>query len=186
MSDMVAALEQNGHTYRSDGSIYFRIATLPDYGKLARLDHAGIQAGRARRLRQVRQGERPRLRAVEGDQARRADLGLRRRPRPSRLAHRVLGDGAAPARRGADRHPLRRHRPRSSRTTRTRSRRPRARRSSQFARFWFHVEHLLMDDGEKMSKSLGNVFTVQGHARAGLSRRRRCATCCCRCTTASS
>jgi cysteinyl-tRNA synthetase len=29
-----------------------------------------------------------------------------------------------------------------------------------FARFWFHVEHLLMDDGEKMSKSLGNVFTV--------------------------
>ena len=37
----------------------------------------------------------------------------------------------------------------------------------QFSRFWFHVEHLLMDD-EKMSKSLGNVFNVkdlidQGH-----------------------
>jgi cysteinyl-tRNA synthetase len=31
----------------------------------------------------------------------------------------------------------------------------------QFARFWYHVEHLLMDDGEKMSKSLGNVFTVK-------------------------
>ena len=112
MSDMVAALEQNGHTYRSDGSIYFRIASLPDYGKLARLDHSGIQAGRARRLRQVRQGERPRLRAVEGDPARRADLGLRHRSRPPRLAHRVLGDGAAHPRRGADRHPLRRHRPR--------------------------------------------------------------------------
>ena len=29
-----------------------------------------------------------------------------------------------------------------------------------FSRFWFHVEHLLMDD-EKMSKSLGNVFNVK-------------------------
>ena len=31
----------------------------------------------------------------------------------------------------------------------------------QFSRFWYHVEHLLMDDGEKMSKSLGNVFTIR-------------------------
>ena len=45
MVDMVSALEARGHTYRSDGSVYFRIATLPDYGKLARLDHEGIQAG---------------------------------------------------------------------------------------------------------------------------------------------
>jgi cysteinyl-tRNA synthetase len=29
----------------------------------------------------------------------------------------------------------------------------------QFARFWMHVEHLLIDE-EKMSKSLGNVFTL--------------------------
>jgi cysteinyl-tRNA synthetase len=30
-----------------------------------------------------------------------------------------------------------------------------------FSRFWYHVEHLLMDDGEKMSKSTGNVFTIR-------------------------
>ena len=36
---------RNGHTYRSDGSIYFKISTLPDYGKLARLDHEGMKAG---------------------------------------------------------------------------------------------------------------------------------------------
>jgi cysteinyl-tRNA synthetase len=41
-----------------------------------------------------------------------------------------------------------------------------------FSRFWFHVEHLLMDD-EKMSKSLGNVFNVkdlidQGHRASTL------------------
>ena len=42
-----------------------------------------------------------------------------------------------------------------------------------FSRFWFHVEHLLLDRGGKMSKSLGNVFTVrdvleQGHRASAL------------------
>jgi hypothetical protein len=45
MVDMIGQLEARGHTYRSDGSIYYRIATLPGYGKLARLDHDGMQAG---------------------------------------------------------------------------------------------------------------------------------------------
>ncbi|MCC7033026.1 MAG: class I tRNA ligase family protein, partial [Acidobacteria bacterium] len=45
MARMIRQLEARGHTYRSDGSIYFKISTLPDYGKLARLDHEGIQAG---------------------------------------------------------------------------------------------------------------------------------------------
>src|SRR5688572_3734263 len=45
MGETIAALERNGHTYRSDGSIYFKISTLPDYGKLARLDHSGMQSG---------------------------------------------------------------------------------------------------------------------------------------------
>jgi cysteinyl-tRNA synthetase len=30
-----------------------------------------------------------------------------------------------------------------------------------FARFWVHVEHLMMDDGEKMSKSVGNIYSVR-------------------------
>ncbi|MGH9200780.1 MAG: class I tRNA ligase family protein, partial [Vicinamibacterales bacterium] len=45
MADMIRQLDQHGHTYRSDGSIYFKISSLPDYGKLARLDHDGIQSG---------------------------------------------------------------------------------------------------------------------------------------------
>src|SRR4029079_3525763 len=45
MADTIKALEQNGHTYTSDGSIYFKIATFPDYGKLAHLDHSGIKSG---------------------------------------------------------------------------------------------------------------------------------------------
>ena len=45
MAGMIHALEQNGHTYASDGSIYFKISTFPEYGKLARLDHGGIKSG---------------------------------------------------------------------------------------------------------------------------------------------
>ena len=45
MGDLVLALEKNGHTYRRDGSIYFKISTLADYGKLVRLEHNEIQAG---------------------------------------------------------------------------------------------------------------------------------------------
>ena len=45
MASMIRALEQNGHTYTTDGSIYFKIATFPGYGRLARLDHSGIKAG---------------------------------------------------------------------------------------------------------------------------------------------
>src|SRR5947208_11660419 len=37
MADLVGALERNGHTYVSDGSIYFRISTFPAYGQLAHL-----------------------------------------------------------------------------------------------------------------------------------------------------
>src|SRR4030095_11216048 len=34
MADMISALDRNGHTYRSNGSIYFKISTLPAYRKL--------------------------------------------------------------------------------------------------------------------------------------------------------
>ena len=52
----------------------------------------------------------------------------------------------------------------------------------QFARFWVHFEHLLVEN-QKMSKSLGNVFTITDVIERG-HRRRRCATCCCRRTIA--
>src|SRR3954466_16105367 len=39
MAELITALDKNGHTYVSDGSIYFKISTMPNYGQLARLDH---------------------------------------------------------------------------------------------------------------------------------------------------
>lgn len=41
----IEAMEQKGFTYRTADGIYFDTSRLPDYGHLARLDAAGLQAG---------------------------------------------------------------------------------------------------------------------------------------------
>jgi cysteinyl-tRNA synthetase len=50
MADMVEKLEQRGHAYRSDDSIYFRITSFPDYGKLSKINFAGNVAGGSQRV----------------------------------------------------------------------------------------------------------------------------------------
>jgi cysteinyl-tRNA synthetase len=45
MISLIERLIAGGHTYTVEGSIYFRIASDPTYGKLARLDVEGIKAG---------------------------------------------------------------------------------------------------------------------------------------------
>ena len=102
-----------------------RLGLLPDR-VVAGLRHAGAPGAgcaagrRARRGGRVQQGRRPRLRAVEGPQARRADLVDRHRRGPAWLAHRVLRDVACAtsARRSTS---TRAASTSSSRTTRTRS-----------------------------------------------------------------
>jgi cysteinyl-tRNA synthetase len=160
MSDMVAALERNGHTYRSDGSIYFRIATFPEYGKLARLDHAGIKPG-------------ARIDSDKYDKEDARDFVLWKQSQPnepswdfgcgpgrpgwhiecSAMALRVLGEPPIDIHCGGIDLIFPHHENEIAQAEGATGR--------QFARHWFHVEHLLMDDGEKMSKSLGNVFTVK-------------------------
>jgi cysteinyl-tRNA synthetase len=48
ITDMVEAIEkldQRGYTYQSDGSVYYRISKFPEYGKLSHNDFSGIRAG---------------------------------------------------------------------------------------------------------------------------------------------
>ena len=45
MVGLVQKLIHRGHTYSADGSVYFRISTFPEYGKLSRLDVSGIKSG---------------------------------------------------------------------------------------------------------------------------------------------
>jgi cysteinyl-tRNA synthetase len=42
----IAELERNGYTYRTNDGVYFDTSRQDDYGYLARLDHAGLQAGK--------------------------------------------------------------------------------------------------------------------------------------------
>ena len=42
----IADIEKNGYTYRTSDGIYFDTSKQPDYGYLARLDKAGLDAGR--------------------------------------------------------------------------------------------------------------------------------------------
>ena len=46
MAALIATLLERGHAYRTDdGSIFFRIASWPAYGRLARLDPEGLRVG---------------------------------------------------------------------------------------------------------------------------------------------
>ncbi len=158
MTDLIGALERHGHTYRSDGSIYFRIGTFEEYGKLARLDHAGIQVG-----------ARIDSDSYNKDNARDFVLWKATRPdeptwdfgqgpgRPgwhlecSAMALRLLGEAPIDLHAGGVDLVFPHHENEIAQSEGA-TKRP-------FSRFWFHVEHLLIDE-EKMSKSLGNVFNV--------------------------
>ena len=191
MAQLVRALEKNGHTYESEGSVYFKIATLPQYGRLARLDHDGLKAGarvdsdnydkdNARDFVLWKatkpSGEGPR-------EDRRAELGLRLRPRPPGLASRVLGDGAAAAGRAADRHPLRRRRSHLS-ASRKRDR-PERRRDEQTVRARSGCTSSTCSSTKRRCRSRSATSsTFPTSSRKGTGRR-RCGTCCSRRTTAS-
>ncbi len=53
IDDMVALikkLDENGHTYEADGSIYYRISSFPEYGKLSHFDIDTLQDGAGGRV----------------------------------------------------------------------------------------------------------------------------------------
>lgn len=45
MIDLIKKLESRGYTYISDGSVYFKISQFKDYGKLGHLDMSGMRTG---------------------------------------------------------------------------------------------------------------------------------------------
>jgi len=168
MAGMIQALERNGHTYTSDGSIYFKISTFPDYGKLARLDHTGIKSG-----------ARVDSDKYEKEDARDFVLWKGMRPgephwepglppgRPgwhiecSAMAEELLGDLPIDIHGGGVDLIFPHHENEIAQAE--------AATRRKFSNFWMHVEHLMIeteDDvrdarNEKMSKSLGNVYNME-------------------------
>ncbi len=161
IDDMAAAiqrLEASGHAYQTEGSVYFRVATFPQYGKLSHNDFSGIISG-----------ARVDSDKYEKDDAR--DFALWKAPKEGELAWQTA---IGPGRPGwhiecsvmaikylgetLDIHAggidlVFPHHENEIAQSESLTGKP-------FARFWLHAEFLMVE-GEKMSKSLGNFFTLR-------------------------
>jgi cysteinyl-tRNA synthetase len=158
MVKLIERLQKKTFTYDGEGSIYYRIAKFPEYGKLSKVDLTGIQAGA--RVDNDR---------YEKESAR--DFALWKAPKPgehyweteigpgrpgwhiecSAMAMKYLGETLDIHTGGIDlAFP---HHENEIAQSEGATGKP-------FARYWLHAEHLLVE-GEKMSKSLGNFFTMR-------------------------
>ena len=167
--DMVSAiqkLEERGYTYNSDGSIYYRIANFPSYGKLSHNDFSGIRAG-------------ARVDVDEYDKADARDFVLWKAKKDEELAWetplgpgrpgwhiecsvmamKYLGETLDIHTGGVD-LTFPHHENEIAQSE--------AITGKPFARFWLHAEHLSID-AQKMSKSLGNFYTLRDLLGMGYS-----------------
>jgi len=159
--DMVSAIERLGdsqHTYASDGSVYFKIASFPGYGKLSHNDFSGNLAG-------------ARVDVDEYEKADARDFALWKTPKegepfwdttigPGRpgwhiecsvMAIKYLGETLDIHAGGIDLvFPHHENEIAQSESL----------TGKVFSRFWLHAEFLMVE-GQKMSKSLGNYYTLR-------------------------
>jgi cysteinyl-tRNA synthetase len=162
IGEMVALIERlqaRGHTYAADGSVYFRIASFPEYGQLARLDVGGIQAGaRVDTDRYDKENARDfvlwKFKSDEPEWAQwEAPFG---RGRPgwhiecSAMSMKYLGE-TFDLHAGGEDLIFPHHENEIAQST--------CGTGKLFARHWMHVKHLLIDN-ETMSKSKGNFLTI--------------------------
>jgi cysteinyl-tRNA synthetase len=157
MIALIAELVARGHAYERDGSVFFRIASDDDYGRLSGID-----------LDQVRRGERVASDDYDKEDVRDFVLWKGAKPgepswdspwgpgRPgwhiecSAMSMAYLGETFDIHCGGVDN--IFPHHENEIAQSESATDRP-------FARFWLHSEHLIVD-GEKMSKSLGNQYTL--------------------------
>jgi cysteinyl-tRNA synthetase len=158
MVQAIEKLDQRGFTYTSDGSVYYRIANFPTYGKLSHNDFSGIRAG-------------ARVDVDEYDKADARDFVLWKAKkegepgwdtplgdgRPgwhiecSVMAMKYLGETLDIHTGGVDL--IFPHHENEIAQSEALTGKP-------FVRYWLHAEHLIVE-GQKMSKSLGNYYTLR-------------------------
>jgi cysteinyl-tRNA synthetase len=159
MAEFIAKLAQMGFAYKTeDGSYYFRIAKFPAYGKLSKKDFAGME-----------DGARVDVDEYEKDSAR--DFALWKAPKPgeafwestiglgrpgwhiecSVMSMQELGESFDLHAGGEDL--IFPHHENEIAQSESATGKP-------FAYFWFHARFLLVE-GEKMSKSQGNFYTLR-------------------------
>ncbi|MGA2696455.1 MAG: cysteine--tRNA ligase [Terriglobales bacterium] len=159
MAEFISELEAKGLAYRADdGSYYFRIAKFPQYGKLSKRDFAGMEDG-------------ARVDVDEYDKDNARDFALWKAPKageaswqtkigPGRpgwhiecsvMSMEELGESFDLHAGGEDL--IFPHHENEIAQSEGLTGKP-------FAHFWFHSRFLLVE-GEKMSKSLGNFYTLR-------------------------
>ena len=158
MADLIKALEKNGHTYVSDGSIYFKISTMPSYGKLAHLDHEGMKPGaRVDTDNYAKEDARDFVlwKATKPDEPTWNEVDPPGRPgwhlECSAMALRLLGESPIDIHAGGIDLIFPHHENEIAQSE--------GATGKLFSRFWMHVEYLIVED-KKMSKSLGNTYTI--------------------------
>jgi len=159
MAEFIAKLVTKGFAYRTDdGSYYFRIAKFPEYGKLSKKDFAGMT-----------DGARVDVDEYEKDSAR--DFALWKAPKPGEASwDTTIGPGrpgwhiecsvmsmeelgpSFDLHAGGEDLIFPHHENEIAQSE--------SLTGKEFARHWFHARFLLVE-GQKMSKSLGNFFTLR-------------------------
>ncbi|AKJ64697.1 cysteine--tRNA ligase [Kiritimatiella glycovorans] len=171
MIDLVQTLMDKGYAYRAeDGSIYFSIDRFEEYGKLARLDREGMRSG-ARVAHDEYEKENVADFALwkawtpeDGDVAWEAPWG---RGRPgwhiecSAMSMHYLGPTLDIHTGGVD-NIFPHHEDETAQSE--------AATGEPFVRYWMHCGYLVVED-KKMSKSLGNFFTLRDLRDRGFSGR---------------
>jgi len=161
INDMVALIQklaERGHTYTSEGSVYFRISTFPGYGKLSHIDFQGILDG-ARVDTDKYDKENARDFVLwkarkEGEHYWDTPLGPGRpgwHIECSAMSMKYLGETLDIHAGGID-LTFPHHENEIAQSE--------AATGKPFARFWLHAEHLMVD-GQTMSKTLGNFYTLR-------------------------
>jgi len=166
MLTLIERLEEQGVTYRSDGSVYFRIDAFPRYGRLSGATAEGLVHGASGRVdADEYDKENPRdfalWKAAEaGEPGWDTRLG---RGRPgwhiecSAMSMALLGEHFDIHCGGVD-NIFPHHENEIAQSE--------AATGHEFVRLWVHSEHLRIG-GEKMAKSAGNFFTVHDLVQQG-------------------
>ena len=169
MVDLIERLLQTNHAYKSDGSIYYRITSFPDYGKLSKINFAGNIVGGSERIdtdKYEKEDARDFALWKESSNSKEpgwdASLG---RGRPgwhiecSAMSMKYLGETFDIHAGGIDLvFPHHENEIAQSEGA----------TGKQFVRYWIHFEHLKVE-GETMSKSKGNYFTFRDITAKGYS-----------------
>jgi cysteinyl-tRNA synthetase len=169
--EMIRTLVAKDHAYPSDdGSVYFKISSFPGYGRLSHLDERELDIGKTQNARSNSdEYEKDSLSDFVLWKGRKPEDGDNFWPSPwgegrpgwhlecSAMIQEYLGDSFDLHSGGVDLvFPHHENEIAQSECA----------CGGRFAAHWFHITHLLVDGG-KMSKSLGNLYTLEDLAARG-------------------